>query len=152
MQANYVRYISTSGGNGCKGCDYFRVDPYGIDTLKDIDYRNTKYDRGHLVPNADYGYDTYIINNAVPMEPNFNQKVWAKLENYIRKEYSGSIIYKGCDYTDNFILSESGRKLYIPQGCYYVVLDLDNKLKDYGYYSNEKDSSQQSLLPSWISC
>lgn len=35
MQANYVKYISTSGGNSCEKCN-FRVDPYGINYLRRI--------------------------------------------------------------------------------------------------------------------
>lgn len=151
MQANYVRYISTSGGNGCD-CRYFKADPYGIDTLKDKDYTNTNYDRGHLVPNADFGYDTYIINNVVPMNADFNRGVWAKSEQYIRDNYASYIIFKGCDYDDQFIWTKTNKKLYIPKGCYYVVLDSDYILRDYGYYLNKKDSELELKLPYWASC
>lgn len=151
MQANYVRYISTSGGNGCKGCT-FREDPYKIDELMPNDYRYTGYDRGHLVPNADYGYDTYVMDNVVPMNQQFNRGVWEQSEEYIRDKYSGCVIYKGCDYNDAFVWTRSGKKLYIPLGCYYVVLYSDYTLKDYGYYLNEANSKVESKLPYWATC
>jgi len=152
MQANYVNYISTSGSNGCNTCKYFRNDPYGYDTLKDSDYRRTGYDRGHLVPNADYGADTYVINNVVPMNPYFNRRIWAKSENYIRNNYAGYNIYKGCKYLGKFEFVVDVKKLYLVEGCYYVVLDLNNYLIDYGYYGNNEDSSREDELPYWISC
>ncbi len=160
MQANYVRYISTSGGNGCKGCK-FRDDPYKIDQLTPEDYQviSKEYDRGHLVPNADYGAVTYVINNIVPMKRKFNQGAWLKSEQYIRETYSGYQVYKGCDYNDmNYVQipgnfpGESGGKLYIPKGCYYVILDSDHILQDYGYFLNQDDPELESELPYWAVC
>jgi DNA/RNA endonuclease G (NUC1) len=152
MQANYVRYVSTSGGNGCDGCQHFHDDPYKINILKDGDYISSGYDRGHLVPNADYGPDTYIIDNVVPMDGGFNRGVWAKSEAYIREKYSGFVVYKGCEYTERFIYSKLDNKLYIPKGCYYVILDANHILKNYGYYLNQKDADEQSELPFWANC
>lgn len=154
MQANYVKYNSTSGGNGCPNCSYFRNDPYGYDILKSGDYTNTGFDRGHLVPNADYGYDTYIINNAVPMNPSFNRidGSWYISEICIRERYARYEIYEGCDYSDQYIVTSLDNKLYIPVGCYYVVLNDMNHLEDYGYYLNEAGSPKESKLPYWISC
>jgi len=106
MQANYIYYIGTKGSNGCSDCNYFRVDPYGINILRHDTYTNTGYDRGHIVPNADYGYDTYIITNVVPMIPEFNRDEWAASENMLRKQYANKLIYKGCDYDDLYITND----------------------------------------------
>lgn len=165
MQANYVYYITTNGGNGCKNKNrktYWLKDPYDIDNIRYDDYTNTKYQRGHLVPNADYGCDTYYISNAVPMIGDFNQNSWAESEKYIRQEYAGKLVYKGCDYSDNYILTNRGNKLFIPIGCYYIIFDSStltdinketvNKVLDYGYYLNEKGSKKQSKLPTWADC
>lgn len=160
-QANYVYYISTAGGNSESGQSW-KKDPYDINILRSDDYTNTGYDRGHLVPNADYGADTYYITNAVPMVPNFNRGAWSKSEQYIRSTYVGKLVYKGCEYTEKSILSNKNNKLYIPQGCYYIIFDssvLTDLTKDtigsvleYGYYENIANSVKQNKLPDWIEC
>ena len=147
MQANYVKYVSTSGGNGCKKCS-FRNDLYGESTLKTSDYTNTNFDRGHLVPNADLGYATYVMTNVVPMKPNFNRGVWKQSEEYIRNEHAGKLIYKGCDYDGNVIETDTRVKLYIPVGCYYLIFDGES-LVDYGYYKNERYAQLEKKLPYW---
>jgi DNA/RNA endonuclease G (NUC1) len=162
MQANYVYYISTSGGNSCSNCGHFRMDPYGINILKDDDYKYTGYDRGHVCTNADYGKSTFVISNVVPMLPSFNQGPWRISEEFIRKNYSGKLVYKGCDYSDFYIITSLDNKLYIPIGCYYVIFDIETlpnpsefvvgEILDYGYYPNKNLSTYESRLPSWIVC
>jgi DNA/RNA endonuclease G (NUC1) len=172
MQANYVRYISTSGKNGCypnppnwkscerKDCRWLN-DSYGYDKLNCWDYvTGGLYDRGHLVPNADYGVDTFIISNAVPMKHDYNSGCWLVSENGIRRNYHGHIIYKGCDYSyGKYYLNKYNKKLYIPIGCYYVVVDnmqTDSiKILDYGYFEMRDDNRncvKEKKLPYWIVC
>lgn len=162
MQANYVYYINPKDGNSCSNCQYFRIDPYGINILKHEDYTNTSFSRGHLVPNADYGYDTYIISNVVPMTYEFNQEIWNEVERYLRDKYKELLIYKGCEYSfDNYINSNLNNTLYIPLGCYYVVFDINilpeiyedikGNVLDYGYYKHSK-LQKNNTLPWWIIC
>lgn len=157
MQANYVSYISTSGGNGGTA-KTFRNDPYGMDVLISADYTNSGYDRGHLVPNADYGDATYYMPNVVPMTPSFNRGTWLQAEQMIRSEYAGKLVVKGCKYSGNFIYSQLGKHLYIPQGCYYIVFDSSDidmrsgEILDYGYYEMLDGSQKEKRLPSWIRC
>ena len=163
MQSNYVWYINTNGKNSCPDCQYFRNDPYKIDNLTDKDYYNIGYDRGHLVPNADYGYDTYIITNAVPLMPKFNRKIWYESEKYLRDKFHNKLVIKGCDYDyNNFIINSLNHKLYIPSGCYYLVLDsnvlpnyasdINYKLLDHGYLINQDVSEVQHEYPFWANC
>ena len=156
MQPNYVMYIQPNVSNRCSTCRYFKVDP--INTLRQNDYTNSGYDRGHLVPNADYGEATFIITNAVPMVPSFNRGVWKQSEKYIRDNYKRKLIYKGCEYSNKYVQTNKN-KLYIPSGCYYVVFDSSDimqmsglKLLDYGYYKNNDISRFVKKLPKWIQC
>lgn len=162
IQPNYVYYISTKGGNSVKN-KAFIVDPYGINPMRTTDYTNSGYDRGHLVPNADYGKDTYYITNAVPMVPKFNRGVWAKHEDYLRKLYYGYLIVKGCEYDLNEkITSHNHKSFYIPLGCYYIVFDIitlpsiydtiKGKVLEYGYFENKDDSIQMDYMPHWLDC
>lgn len=153
MQANFVKYISTSGGNSCKNCK-FNKDPYNIDILNTSDYTNTDFDRGHLVPNADFGIFTFYMPNVVPMYPGFNRGIWKDSETFIRSNYLGKTIYKGCEYNySNYVISQYTNILYIPIGCYYIIIDetIENDtLINYGYYS--VDGNFHKKLPYWINC
>jgi len=152
MQPNYVYYISTKGGYSCKECK-FREDPYKVDIIVPKDYDKSNFDRGHLVPNADFGYATFVMPNVVPMVPNFNRNAWAMSEEYIRDKYHGQLVYKGCDYSfDKYFISILNKKIYIPEGCYYVVFDHTYNLLDYGYYLNQKNSTKINKLPNWVIC
>ena len=140
-QANFVVYTSNKDESCSK--KYIKNDPYGIDPIRNSDYTNTGYDRGHLVPKADYGCDTNYIPNVTPMLPSFNQGVWKSSESYIRNNYYGFTIIKGCRYSGKYI--ETGHKLYIPDGCYYAVLD-NNNLIDHGYISQTGEKTNE-LIP-----
>jgi len=163
MQANYVVYVQPTERNSCKSCKKFRDDPYNINRLTDNDYigfHKKGYDRSHLVPNADFGYDTYIISNAVPMESGFNRGVWNCAEARIRNQYKSKLIFKGCEYSmAQYLNTTRNNRLYVPLGCYFVVFDSSNidqisglKLLDYGYYRNTDGSFRTKKLPTWVVC
>jgi DNA/RNA endonuclease G (NUC1) len=163
MQPIFVKYIQPYFTNSCTTCKHFKKDPYDIDQLSHEDYPETGYDRGHLVPSADYGADTYIITNAVPMLPRFNRGIWRLSEEMIRDKYKGRLIYKGCEYMDKTIVTGKGNVLYIPSGCTYVVFDSNDvdqisglELLDYGYLNNnnrmQELSSTIKKLPDWVEC
>lgn len=161
MQATYVYYISTSGGNGANVTTNFRNDPYNINILTHKDYTHSGFSRGHLVPKTDYGYDTMIISNATPMNQSFNAGPWKDSEDMIREKYSGYLIVKGCDYSfDNYIISDRDNNLYIPIGCYYMVFNLTvlpdtsktiyGMVLDYGYYDHSVTAVKEDRLPLWF--
>uniref|UniRef100_A0A452I4U9 Endonuclease domain-containing 1 protein-like n=1 Tax=Gopherus agassizii TaxID=38772 RepID=A0A452I4U9_9SAUR len=58
------------------------------------DYEDTSYDRGHLNPNAfqcNVGRTaTFTLTNAAPMDPCFNRVRWAKLEEALKRQLTGS--------------------------------------------------------------
>jgi DNA/RNA endonuclease G (NUC1) len=155
-QANYVVYISTSGNNNYSGCSYFNRSA----NYTSKDYTNTGFDRGHLVPDADYGKITCTMYNVVPMYPNFNRGIWKSYEFYVREKYAGMMIIKGCKYNPNArIFTPTGKLLYYPLGCYFIVtdsaaLDVYSKFNiiDYGYLVNSyaANNTLYKELPWWI--
>lgn len=164
MQAQYVYYITNASGERCAS-SYIKNNPVRFnDSLTTTDYKNTGYDRGHLVPNADHGCDTNYIQNIVPQVPNFNRGSWKNSEFYIRHNYNGYLTVKGCEYNDTYIITPTGKKLYVPVGCYYIILDaqpysfeqINMKIMhivlDYGYYQNIENSKREKKLPSWMQC
>lgn len=162
-QANFVYYISTKG-QSCSSSN-IKIDPYGEDSLRSGDYTNSGYDKGHLVPSADLGCDTNYMSNMVPMAPNLNRKMWSGSEAEIRYGYTGYLVYKGCEYDGNFFMgAQTNNKVYIPTGCYYMVLNLtpsvpeENlyfeglEILDYGYYANTNNTVRERRLPDWVTC
>jgi len=159
MQAEYVKYINPFVKSSDKSCNYLKKDPYDINVLRYTDYTNTGYDRGHLVPNIDYGNDTCIISNVVPQLSQFNKGSWKQNEIMIRNKYKGKLVFKGCEYSDKYVMTGQNNKLYIPVGCSYVVFDSENMdqvsdliLLDYGYLENKITSAIIKKLPEWVVC
>jgi endonuclease G len=56
-----------------------------------VNYENSGLDRGHLVASANQqesqlrNSETFLFSNMAPQQPDFNRKVWKKLENAVRK-------------------------------------------------------------------
>jgi len=94
-QATWVAYVLT-GQEVAEGrvprSNDFRPDPslpMGSAALDD--YRGSGFDRGHLAPAADMKWDSlamsesFLLSNMSPQEPAFNQGIWRKLEEQVRR-------------------------------------------------------------------
>lgn len=152
-QANYVWYINTGITKQGPRINW-KDDPYSLPNLKYNEFIQP-YDRSHLVAFADYGNDTMILSNAVPMLNTFNRGTWANIENNLRHNYYilGKQIIKGCDYT----VRDTRTNLYILLGCYYIVKNTHGMgvsgpidILDYGYYLNTVNSRKKYKFPFWI--
>lgn len=59
--------------------------------VKPNDYRNSGYDRGHLIPSADRTANeidnsaTFLMTNMIPQTPENNRETWRELEQYSRE-------------------------------------------------------------------
>ncbi len=69
----------------------FRPDPKVVTgSATPSDYKNTKYDRGHLAPAADMAFseeamtETFLLSNIAPQDGSFNKGVWRELEELTR--------------------------------------------------------------------
>ena len=78
--------------------DNFRQDeglPAGMYQVTPNDYRNSGFDRGHLVPSGDRTSSvqdnsaTFLMTNILPQAPDNNRGVWRELE-----EYSRDLVYQ----------------------------------------------------------
>jgi endonuclease G len=79
-------------GDGVERSGNFRMERrLGALSPKDMDYRNSGYDRGHLAPAADMSYseeamyDSFFLTNASPQLPGFNRGIWKRLEEKVRE-------------------------------------------------------------------
>ncbi|MEM1145535.1 MAG: DNA/RNA non-specific endonuclease [Pseudomonadota bacterium] len=92
-QAKWALEIIDPDNPGLDRLENFRPD-YRIpeDFRPDlVDYRNSGYDRGHLVASANQrevelqNSETYLLSNMSPQKPRFNRQIWKQLETEIRK-------------------------------------------------------------------
>lgn len=171
-QPNYAYYISTNGQNKnvCLNCgfyrndlnEFYRYDPYNINTLTYEDIIQLGNNKIHLVPDDDYGHNTYMASNVVPTSEDF-QTIWKLNEKFIRDNYLGKLIFKGCDYDENYYINTiNTMKIYIPTGCYYVVFDSTmlpypwskhyGIVLDFGYYKHINGTQLEKKLPPWLDC
>ena len=94
-QANWVYYTLTDSMvlNGTEErSNSFKMD--GLITTgsaKSSDYTKTGYDRGHLCPAGDMGFnlkamqESFLMSNISPQTPDFNRGIWKELETQVRE-------------------------------------------------------------------
>ncbi len=92
-QAEWVHYMLTPEmlrGNTNR-TDNFRADPKIFSGSAQVaDYKNSGYDRGHLVPARDMRMnnlsmnESFYMSNMSPQSPSFNRGIWKTLEMNIR--------------------------------------------------------------------
>jgi endonuclease G, mitochondrial len=93
--ANWVSWQLNQSWIGSLGrSDDFRIDsdlPAHWPLVDPIDYRERRYDRGHLIPSGDRtakredNSATFVMSNIIPQAPGNNRGPWNELENYCRK-------------------------------------------------------------------
>ena len=108
----------------------------GLTMYWDQDYfRSSGYDHGHICPSADRQYSTaankqtFYLTNMQPQYPQFNQKLWAKMEDRMRKWIANSpatdtmYICKGGTIDDEANIIERVKdKLIVPKYFYMAIL------------------------------
>jgi endonuclease G, mitochondrial len=95
---NWVAWkVSKSYLGSAERKDDFRSDttlPCGSATPED--YRNSGYDRGHVMPSADRTVSsasntfTFLMSNMFPQLPELNRGPWAQMEDWTREQLSRS--------------------------------------------------------------
>jgi len=99
------------------------------------DYRNSGYDRGHLVPAADMAHSaeamraTFVMSNMSPQARNFNNGIWRELEELTRNwaKRSGKLyVVTGpvLSMTPKGTIGENG--VSIPAAFFKVLLDAES--------------------------
>ncbi len=108
------------------------------------DYRNSGYDRGHLVASANQSdteiqnSETFLLSNMSPQQPGFNQHIWKKLETAIRQldardevfetyVICGPVFYFDTDVSVIGAQDDNGVTLPIPHAYFKSVLTENNK-------------------------
>lgn len=94
-QANWVYYTLTDSmvrNSGEERSNNFRIDKLVVTvSAKSSDYTRSGYDRGHLCPAGDMGFnhvamqESFLMSNISPQAPDFNRGIWKELEEQVRK-------------------------------------------------------------------
>jgi endonuclease G len=114
----------------------FKSDPNVRGEASSSDYRNSGYDRGHLVPahdmdfNKDAMSESFYMTNVSPQVPDFNRGIWKSLEGNVRKwakkekrlyVITGPLLKKTIEEADR--ISPNGPT--IPRGFFKIVVDYE---------------------------
>ena len=130
-QAEWVYYVLTPDmlKGSTSRTDNFRADPkISTGSAQLADYKNSGFDRGHLVPAGDMKVnnlamsESFYMSNISPQSAAFNRGIWRKLETLIR-EWAGKeeihIVTGGILITG---LQEIGiNKVDVPKHFYKVL-------------------------------
>lgn len=134
-QPNYVAWeLTAEETNGRATRDVnFDVDRNVRGTAELADYKNSGYDRGHMIPAADVKWNleamraSHLLTNICPQDHKLNAGAWATLEGNCRqwaRRDSAIIIICGpvlSDYMPRSI-GVDGRKIPVPERFFKVVL------------------------------
>ncbi len=115
--------------------DYFLKDLLPDSTYE---YDGYGYDRGHLAPSADFRWsakalsESYFYSNMSPQRPEFNQKRWAELENFLRgyvieNEVPLFVVTGPVLRPDLPKVKRSVNGLSLPDTYFKAILDLENQ-------------------------
>ncbi len=97
------------------------------------DYRNSGYDRGHLVPAADMAFskeamqETFYMSNISPQARNFNKGIWRELEELTRdwaRKNKQLYVVSGPVLAEPVKGAIGDNEVSIPAAYYKVLLDL----------------------------
>jgi len=94
-QANWVYYLLTDSmvlNSGVERSNNFKMDQLvATQSAKSSDYTKSGYDRGHLCPAGDMGFnpkamqESFLMSNISPQAPDFNRGIWKELETQVRE-------------------------------------------------------------------
>jgi endonuclease G len=110
----------------------FRIDKLVLSgSAKSSDYTKSGYDRGHLCPAADMGFnpvamsESFLMSNISPQIPDFNRGIWKELETTVR---SWAIKEKNIDVVTGPVFKDNkgqiGQdKVLIPGYFFKVIYD-----------------------------
>ena len=173
-QSDFVLYKQETLG-GCDPRPSFQQEPKGAFRHEDFSRITNKYDRGHLVPNADYGCSTFIMGNVVPQLINFNRgsrsqsaEPIASPKLSVPRSQSALLIASPKLSVSWRVLEERLRKTYqgksimkgclykgriesgieIPEGCWWIVFD-NNEIQEEGYL-DQFSGEELAFLPASI--
>lgn len=133
---NWVSWnLNASHFGPVRRCDCFSADqtlPAGFYRVVDFDYRNSGYDRGHMVQSEprttteQENASTFLMTNIVPQASENNQGPWSRFENYLndlaRRDGKEIYVVTGGQYSPNPATLKNEGKVQIPEYTWKVAV------------------------------
>ena len=134
---NWVAYTLKSSNleGDAQRASSFSVDPApqlkGFKLAEHWNYTHSGWVRGHMAPAGDFKYsqeamnDTFYTTNVCPMDMTFNNGIWKRLEEKIRKlaiEFGCVFIITGAIIGDNINGKVGDSEIIIPDTFYKAIL------------------------------
>lgn len=130
---NYVVWELTAEETAgeVKRSSKFMVDPEVVGSATLDDYRNSGFDRGHMVPAADMKWSEdamtacHYMTNIAPQRHTLNAGAWSTLENNCRnwaRRDSAIVIVCGPVLTDRLTETIGESRVAVPERYFKVVL------------------------------
>ena len=124
--------------------DAFRADPSVENSPTPEDYKNTGFDRGHMVPaadssNADQMSETFFMTNMTPQFPNVNRIAWKNLEVSVRNMPFKWVVTGA--YYENYNNVIGTHKVPVPTALYKIVYLTDGSITSYEIL-NQKENKE----------
>jgi len=137
-QSDWIFYAL--GKNELRSCversNNFRVDarvPAG-EAAQLSDYRNSGFDRGHLIPAGDSRWsevamkDSFLLTNVSPQRSGFNSGIWAKFEGIVRAwAINLKILVTTGPLLSNSLPTIGTGKIAVPEYFYKVLTTTNQK-------------------------
>lgn len=126
---------STIGNASRNGLDFMPDKLVKSGSALSSDFSRSGYDRGHLVPAADFKCcqdlltDTFWVSNLIPQDPDCNRNVWNNLEqqtrNWARKKnrvyvFTGPVLKQGLKKIGQY------NRISVPESVYKIILFIDD--------------------------
>tara|TARA_B100000767_G_C19778143_1_gene543987 strand:- start:11171 stop:11887 length:717 start_codon:yes stop_codon:yes gene_type:complete len=119
------------------------------------DYKNSGYDRGHLVPAGDMKLskksmsESFYMSNISPQRASFNRGIWNTLENQVRLRAKRSELYvsTGGILNSKKLLRIGRNKVSVPDQFYKIIYDAKNqKMFAYLIPNKKLDSLEKYIV------
>jgi endonuclease G len=138
-QAEWTAYYLTAESHQkhCYERPYFQQDPLvETESAHWKNYKDTGYDKGHLVPAADMKFsgeaykETFYTSNVAPQNKAFNAGIWNRLEQKIRywaDKYTALFIVTGSILHDNLI-KIGDEEVSVPDYFFKIVVRVQDNV------------------------
>lgn len=136
-QAEWVAYYLTSDPNNRHNFErpYFKQDPL-VDTESAHwkNYKDTGFDKGHLVPAADMKFsedaynETFLTSNVSPQNREFNAGIWNRLEQKVRywaDKHTAVFVVTGSILHDNLV-TIGDEEVSVPDYFFKIIVRVQN--------------------------
>jgi endonuclease G len=149
-EPKYVSYYLFKGGGNCDRAKFsFKNDDERLECAKDIDYKGSNYDKGHLANSEDFASDcvkdelTFRYYNCLPQTVNLNRGIWKTKETLIREWSQKEKLYIICG---GYFGDKKIGNITVPSYCWKVVQSVSTKKVLFcGWFSNVDQAKLEEI-------